>query len=121
MGFWPRVVNALSNHRAVIIFPLPWHEAFWMEDVGPGGNSSFPQLYLDSGILLPEVAPLGISGHNGITRSHSSLDACSISLLAQSFVSIHSVFHLGVFCNGSQCVYLVSQLIENEVMLIILA
>ena len=71
MGFWPSVVNALSNHRAVIIFPLQWHESFWVEDVEPRGNSSFPQLYLDSGILLPEVAPIGIIGHNSITCSHS--------------------------------------------------
>ena len=92
-----------------------------MEDVEPRGNASFPQLYLDPGIFLPEVASASIVGHNRITCNHSSLDACSVSLLAQSFVSIHSVFHLGVFCNGSQCVYLVSQLIENEVMLIILA
>ena len=85
-----------------------------MEDVGPRGNASFPQLYLDSGIFLPEIASAGIVGHNRIACNHSSLDACSVSLLAQSFVSIHSVFHLGVFCNGSQCVYLVSQLIEKE-------
>jgi len=84
-----------------------------MEDVEPRGNSSFPQLYLDPGILLPEVAPIGIIGHNRITCSHSELDACSVSLLAQSFVSIHSVFHLGVFCNRSQCVYLVSQRMER--------
>ena len=110
MGIWPGVVNALSNHRAVIIFPVPWHESFWVEDVEPRGNSSFPQLYLDSGILLPEVAHLGISGYNRITGSHSSLDACSVSLLTQSSVSLHSICRLGVFCNGSQCVYLVSQL-----------
>jgi len=81
-----------------------------MEDVEPRGNASFPQLYLDSGIFLPEVAFTCIICHNRITCSHSSLDACSVPLLAQSFVSIYSIFHLGVFCNGSQCVYLVSQL-----------
>ena len=85
-----------------------------MEDVEPRGNPSFPQLYLDPGIFLPEVAFTCIICHNRITCSHSSLDACSVSLLAQSFVSIHSILHLGVFCNGSQCIYLVSQLIEKE-------
>ena len=85
-----------------------------MEDVEPRGNASFPQLYLDSGIFLPEVAFTGIIGHNRITCNHSSLNACSVSLLAQRFVSVHSIFHLGVFCNGSQCVYLVSQLMERE-------
>ena len=84
-----------------------------MEDVEPSGNASFPQLYLDSGIFLPEVAFTCIIGHNRITCGHSSLDDYSVSLLAQRFVSIHSIFHLGVFCNGSQCVYLVSQLMER--------
>jgi len=114
MGFWPGVVNSVSHDRAVILFPLPWHGSFWMEDVEPRGNASSPQLYLDTGILFPEIAVSGIIGHNRIAYSHSLLAACSVSLLAQSFVSLHSLFHLGVFCNGSQCVYLVSQLRESR-------
>jgi len=108
MGFWSGVVNPVSHDRAVILFPLPWHGPVWMEGVGPRGNASIPQLYLDTGILFPEIAIMGIIGHNRIAYSHSVLAACSVSLLAQSFVSLHSVFHLGVLCSGSQCVYLLS-------------
>lgn len=114
MGFWPGVDNPVSYDRPVILFPLSWHGTFWMEDVEPRSNTSIPQLCLDTGILFPKVAVSGIIGHNCIAYSHSLLAACSVSLLAQSFAPLHSLFHLGVFCSGSQCVYLVSQLRESR-------
>ena len=115
MGFWPRVDHAVSRHRAVIVFPLQWHGSFWMEDVEPRGNASFPQLYLVPGILLPEVAPFCIRGRNRLTGSHSPVDGCSVSSLAQGSVPVHSLCPMGVFCNGLKWVYLVSQLMEREI------
>jgi len=80
-----------------------------MEDVGPCGNASHPQFYLVTGILLPEIALIGIIRRHHITWYHNVADAYPGPLLPQSFLPIRSLFPLGVFCIGSQCLYLVSQ------------
>jgi len=80
-----------------------------MENVGPCGNASYPQFYLVTGILLPEVAIIGIIGRDRITCYHNVAYAYPGSLLPQGFLPIRSLFPLGLFCIGSQCLYLVSQ------------
>lgn len=47
---------------------------------------------------------------NWVKGEHVSLG----SLHAQSFVSIHSICLMGVFWNGSQCLYLLSQSMETS-------
>ena len=80
-----------------------------MENVGPCGNASYPQFYLVTGILLPEIALIGIIRRHHITWYHNVADAYPGPLLPQSFLPIRSLFPLGLFCIGSQCLYLVSQ------------